>query len=385
MPRLLLLFALCNFVIGTGAFGLTGILSEVATALDSSVGAVGQTMTAYAFATALLAPFLMVATGRWSRRSAMLLALGLFAAGTLVSALAVNLGMLLVGRVLMGAGALFTPVAAGVAVALVPPEKRGKALSLTFLGMSLSYVFGLPFGAWLGIGFGWRWPMLIVTVLAVGVCVLVARLVPRDIQAPGASFQGLGTLLRQREVLLTLLLTLCYFVSIFVVFSYIGPVQLALNPLSPNELTFTLMLFGVAGVLGTISGGWASDLFGPQRTLVVQLSVLGTMMLLVPLTQGIYWFTVAVFMVWGVCGFGMMTPQQARLAQFDPPRAPLLLSINTSMLYFGTALGAAIGGAGSPWLGFAKLSWLGVVFAGIGLLSLLVQRPTLPPIRRQNP
>ena len=32
-----------------------------------------------------------------------------------------------------------------------------------------------------------------------------------------------------------------------------------------------------------------------------------------------------------------------------------------------------IGGAGSPWLGFAKLSWLGMVFAAAGLLLLLVQ------------
>jgi DHA1 family inner membrane transport protein len=49
----------------------------------------------------------------------------------------------------------------------------------------------------------------------------------------------------------------------------------------------------------------------------------------------------------------------------------LLLSLNTSMLYFGTALGAAVGGLGSPVLGFDHLPWLGAVFAGLGLLVLL--------------
>ena len=64
----------------------------------------------------------------------------------------------------------------------------------------------------------------------------------------------------------------------------------------------------------------------------------------VPLTQGHYALLVAVFMTWGTAGFGMMTPQQSRLAALAPPQAPILLSLNSSMLYFGTALGAAIGG-----------------------------------------
>jgi DHA1 family inner membrane transport protein len=57
----------------------------------------------------------------------------------------------------------------------------------------------------------------------------------------------------------------------------------------------------------------------------------------------------------------------------------MLLSLNTSMLYFGTALGAAVGGAGSPWLGFARLPWLGAVFAALGLLILLTSPSPLPP------
>ena len=54
LPGLLYLFALCNLVLGTGAFGLGGILEQVAADLKQPVQAVGQNMTAYAFATALL-------------------------------------------------------------------------------------------------------------------------------------------------------------------------------------------------------------------------------------------------------------------------------------------------------------------------------------------
>jgi MFS transporter, DHA1 family, inner membrane transport protein len=97
-------------------------------------------------------------------------------------------------------------------------------------------------------------------------------------------------------------------------------------------------------------------------------------MVLVPLTVGHYALTLAVFLAWGVAGFGMMAPQQARLAVAAAAQAPLALSLNTSMLYGGTALGAAIGGAASAMLGFDRLAWAGVPFALAGLVTLVIGR-----------
>lgn len=369
MPPLLYLLAACNLVIGTGAFSLAGILQPVAQSLQVSVGAAGQSMTVYAIASALLAPMLLMGTGRWQRRSALQLALVLFAGGLLVCAWAPDLQTLLLGRVLMGVGAVFTPIAASIAVAIVEPALRGKALSVTFLGMSLSYVIGLPLGAWLGLRFGWRMPTLAIAICALLMLALVSHRMPRHVDAPGATFNGLGEVLRQGEVLRSLGLTLLYFSAIFTVFSYSGPVLQALNPMSPEMLSLTLMFFGLAGVTGTLTGGWANDRFGAMRTLRCQLAVLSLMMLLVPLTAGSYLAMVAVFMAWGTAGFGMMAPTQARLAGVSMRQAPVLFSLNTSMLYFGTALGAALGGAASASLGFARLSWVGLCFALLGGLT----------------
>jgi DHA1 family inner membrane transport protein len=86
-----------------------------------------------------------------------------------------------------------------------------------------------------------------------------------------------------------------------------------------------------------------------------------------PLTQGHWGLVTAVLSLWGAASFGMMAPQQSRLAALAPREAPLLLSINTSMIYVGTAIGAAVGGAASVSIGFAKLPWVGlgaVVLAG---------------------
>lgn len=383
LPPVLWLFALCNFVIGTGAFGMTGYLGPLADDLGVSVSAAGQTMTAYALANALLAPWVMAGTGRWPRRQVMLLALGVFAAGTALSAAAPALGWLLAGRVLMGVGAVFTPVAAGVAVALVAPQRRGKALARTFLGMSLSYVLGVPFGAWLGLAHGWPWPLWAVTAASVLMLWLVWRQVPAHIGTPGNGFAGLGGLLRQREVWLTLLFTLLYFTSIFTVSAYMGPVQLALNPLSPSALTATLMVLGLAGVAGTLIGGWAADRHGPRRTLRWQIGCMAVALALAPWTAGHHALTVLAFSAVTVCGFGMMTPQQSRLAECAFAQAPMLLSLNASMVYIGTAAGAAVGGAAIPWLGFAHLSWIGAAFAALGALTLLPRFRHPPPTTKQ--
>lgn len=375
MPRLLYLLALCNLVIGTGAFVLSGILQPLSDALGSSVASTGQAMTVYALATALLAPLALVLTGRWPRRRALCFGLVVFALGNALCAIATSLGWLFAGRVLMGMGAVFTPLAAGIAVAVVEPAKRGRALSLVFLGMSMSYVIGVPLGAWLAFRFGWQWPFVLVACLSLlGVAALMVVL-PKHLSAPGASFAGLPALLRQSAVWWTLSLTLLYFMAIFIVFSYIGPVLQSLSPMSHERLSVTLVIFGLAGVAGTLIGGWANDRFGTRRTLTVQMAVLGSMMALVPFTQGQHALMVSAFVVWGIAGFGMMTPQQSRLAALAPAQAPLLFSLNTSMLYFGTALGALAGDAFSAPLGMARLAWLGVPLAALGLFTLWMTSP----------
>lgn len=377
MPPLLYLLAACNLVIGTGAFVIAGILAPVAQALHVSVPAAGQAMTAYALATAVLAPVLLMATGHWRRKHALLLALGLFTLGNLVCALAASLPVLLAGRVLMGLGALFTPIAAGIAIAAVAPQRRGAALSLVFLGMSLSYAIGVPLGAWLGLKYGWAFPVGAVAAVSALAMAVVAWRVPAGVDSPGARFAGLGALLARAEVAWALGLTLLYFVAIFVVFSYIGPVLQALRPMAPETFSLVLALFGLSGAVGTVVGGWANDRFGWHRTLVVQLSALATCMALLPLAAGQLAAMVGLLLAWGVAGFGMMTPQQSRLAALAPAQAPLLMSLNSSMLYVGTAIGAAVGGALAGRMGFGLLPWVGVPFALAGLASLWISRPPI--------
>jgi MFS transporter, DHA1 family, inner membrane transport protein len=75
-----------------------------------------------------------------------------------------------------------------------------------------------------------------------------------------------------------------------------------------------------------------------------------------------------------------MAPQQSRLAALAPAQAPLLLSLNTSMLYLGTAAGAIVGGALASGLGFERLAWAGVPFVAAGLALLWFSHTSRPSV-----
>ncbi len=380
MPTsLIALFSLANLVIGTGAFIISGILPAAAQGLGVGVPAAAQAMTVYALAAALLAPVLLVATGRWPRRRVLVGAMALFTAGSALCAVAPGLLMLLAGRVLMGSGAMFLAAAAGIVVALVAPQQRGKALAVVFMGMSMSYMTGLPLGTWLAETQGWRAPLWLVTACAGVATLALWRLVPGGVQAPGASLQGIGVVLRQGPVMISLAITGLYFAAVFTVFSFIVLVLRALTPLSAGELSLTLMLFGTAGLVGTLLGGYCTDRFGSRAALTTMLTLLASTMLVLPLTSGRPLLMTVVLLLWGAAGFGMMAPQQSRLATLAPAHGALLLSLNSSMLYLGMAVGAALGGLAAPWLGYARLSWVSaaLVFIALGLLALERRAPRL--------
>ena len=374
MPPLLYLLALGNLVVGSSAFVITGLIGLIAQGLGASLPAVGLAVTAYALSTAFLSPLVVVATGGWTRRWALVFALVLFTAGNAICAAATSLPWLYAGRWLLGLGSMFTPIAAGVALALVAPALQGRALSTTFIGMSLSYVIGVPLGTWIGLNHGWQAALWVMTAATALMALLAAWQVPAALQAPGLRLAGLGAALRQWRVMSVLMITGLYFTAVFIVFSYIAPVLSALVPGSEDRLSLTLMVFGLSGVAGTIIGGWGTDRLGPRRTLQVLMLTLAATMIVLPLTRGSYAWMLAALVAWGTSGFGMMAPQQARLARMAPTQAPLLISMNTSMLYIGMALGAAVGGPAAAQWGFAWLPWVAAPFALSGWIVLMIER-----------
>ncbi|WP_229191080.1 hypothetical protein [Bradyrhizobium brasilense] len=69
---------------------------------------------------------------------------------------------------------------------------------------------------------------------------------------------------------------------------------------------------------------------------------------------------------------GLITAQQARLVALAPALAPISLSMNSSAIYLGSAMGAAAGAVVVAFGAMDRLGWVAAGFALAALLSVLL-------------
>jgi EmrB/QacA subfamily drug resistance transporter len=94
---------------------------------------------------------------RFTTRSLFLTAMGLFAAGTLICAIAPNFGILMVGRVVQASGAgIIMPLMQTILFLIYPVEKRGSAMGMFGLVISFAPAIGPTLSGWLVDQFPWR-------------------------------------------------------------------------------------------------------------------------------------------------------------------------------------------------------------------------------------
>jgi EmrB/QacA subfamily drug resistance transporter len=133
---------------------------------------------------------------RVSLRRLFAFALLVYAAGSLVCALAPNLPVLVLGRIGTGVGAAAIPVLSIIAVTrLLPADRRGTGIGVVSAAAGVGTAAGPALGGGIGQLFGW--PALFWLMLAVALVLLPAawRVLPDDLPAGASRFDLLGGIL----------------------------------------------------------------------------------------------------------------------------------------------------------------------------------------------
>jgi predicted MFS family arabinose efflux permease len=355
-PRLWALAA-GNFAVGTGALVVAGLLPLMARDLATSVGAMGQTLTAFALAVAIGGPLLAGLTSQVDRRLLLMIALAVFALGNVACAMAGSYETLMAARVLTGIGAsMFTPHATGAAALMVTPQARGRAISLVFIGFTASTVAGIPLGTYLGDWLGWR-----TTLLAIAACALAALLgvgwrLPAGLKGIALDTQAWRAVFTSKVIVLTLAVTVVQALGQFIAFTYLAAYFEQAGAATAGLAGLFFALYGIAGIAGNVLGGWWIDTIGPAR--VVERMLVGSalgMALLSLAGLGVAAAATAM-LVWGFGAFAINGAQQPRMIALAPRYATATLPLNSSSIYIGQAMGALLGagliaGPGYVWLG----------------------------------
>ncbi|MDT5028661.1 MAG: hypothetical protein QOE61_5087, partial [Micromonosporaceae bacterium] len=147
-------------------------MSTIAHDLNASTGNISWVLTAYLLAASVLTPILGRLGDMVGKRRVLIGVLAVLGVGTLLAALAPNLAVLIVARVLQGAAGAILPLSIGIVRDELPREKVGVTVGL------LSAIFGV--GAGVGIvaagpiveHLSWHWlfwlPLVLVVIALLG-------------------------------------------------------------------------------------------------------------------------------------------------------------------------------------------------------------------------
>ncbi|MBO0783903.1 MAG: MFS transporter, partial [Ktedonobacteraceae bacterium] len=331
-------------------------------------------VTAFSLTYGLGAPLLAALTGRWSPSRVLICALGAFCLANLGSALAPTFVFLLLTRVVAGCcAALYAPLAYTIGTQLAPASKRGQALALVVLGLTVATVFGAPLGTWVGDHFGWRLSFGLIVGLAGVACValLVWRL-PEAAAPVVLSLPARLAPITKPHLVLALLPSLLWNLGTYTIYTYIA--LLLEQTLRVTQISGLLIVFGAGVVLGNWSGGILSDRLGPMRLLLLALPILVLIEGLLSLAMTTLIGSILLVGIWGCVAALPFVPQQRRLLSLAPVHTNLILALNNSAFYLGIAGGAGLGGIVLHAASARLLGWMGASCALLALLMLLLSR-----------
>jgi len=153
-------------------------LPHIAGSLGASTNQGTWVLTSYLVANAIVLPIGAWASSLIGRRNFFLICITIFSIASFLCGAAPSLPMLLVFRVIQGAGGGgMQPMAQAIMADSFEPQKRGQAFALYGLVAVLAPSIGPTLGGWITDNFSWRWIFFINIPVGVLAFVLVTRLV----------------------------------------------------------------------------------------------------------------------------------------------------------------------------------------------------------------
>ncbi|PNK62777.1 MULTISPECIES: MFS transporter [Pantoea] len=373
------------FAMAFGVFGLitaeflpVSLLTPIAASLQVSEGQAGQTVTVTALVALLTSLVVGSVTRRLDRRVVMLAFTLLLVASALLVALASNLTLILLARVLLGmAIGGFWTLSTAITMRLVPSDQVPRALSIVFSGISLATIIAAPLGSYLGGLIGWR--NIFMLTAGLGVLALIWQSFTLPAMPPENKARGGGVLDLLRSGLMRwgMLAVIMMFTGHFAFFTYLRPFLESSAQLNLNQLSLVLLAFGVANFFGTSLAGYLVTRSVSLTLSAMALVMSATALLLVSFVD-VSWLVAAGVALWGLAFGSMPTGWSTWISRAVPDDAESGGGLLVATIQLAITAGAAAGG----WM--FDLQGAGGVFLASGVLMLLASLTIFTRVRHHG-
>lgn len=352
------------FVFNTSEFIPIGLLSDIAADFCITEARAGMLISVYAWVVMLLSLPLMLLVSKMEMKRLVVGVVGLFFVCQVLSGLSVGYDMLMASRIGVACShSVFWAIVSPMAVRLVDERHRAVALGMIVTGTSVAMIFGLPLGRIIGLHIGWRMTFMSVGAFAFATMVYLMVMLPKMPSRGGFGVHNLPMLLRNPLLVGLYVLSFAVAASYYMGYSYIEPFLMQVAGLRDSLVTVSLMVFGGAGILGSIAFSKYYER-NPYRFFSVVLAVIASCLLLMfPLSSG-FLSVVALCIFWGMAVTAFNVAMQAEIIHYSPQAATSVsMAIFSGIFNLGIGCGTLAGGVVCTYSSIAYVGFAGGIVA----------------------
>jgi predicted MFS family arabinose efflux permease len=364
-----------SFALGTSEFIMVGVLPNIARDLNVPLTTVGNLVSIFAAAYAVCTPLGAALSARFQRFRIYMVLIGIFLAGNILCAFAVNYVMLLVARIVI---AVVSGTLVAISMTFAPdvtqPQYRTRFVSWVFSGFSIASIVGVPIGTAIAGSLGWRAAFHAIDVMIVAlVIVMVVKLPHHSSQRQiRVGFFSQFLLFFDPRILAGLTCVLCASAASYVFYTYLTPIITGFGHVPPRFVGFALIVFGIACLASNLTSGRLANRGSGKGTepLARCLPVFLVQAVCLASLVGIFRvapLTLVMLVALGFLMYLMNSPSQILFldvaAASHPGSVNLASSLNSMSFNIGIAVGAAVGGLVTDGLGMGWLGPFGAIFS----------------------
>jgi predicted MFS family arabinose efflux permease len=301
----------------------------------------------------------------------MIAVISLFLASNVVSAFAPPFWLLLVFRIMPAfLHPVFFSAAIGAVIKSAKPSEQHKLMGIVIGGIAVSQVSIIPFASYMASIYGWQISFVIQAIISAIAIAGIAYFIPDMPVKEKRSYGSQLVILKNPKFLISVALNVFMIAAWFSSYSYFADYLGKAKLMSPQQVSYMLLLFGVTGVLAN----WlAGRLLAKNVPLTTAFFLTGTILLPVILSHSgsNFYVQIAVVAFWGIMYGPTFLTAIAYMIQAAPDAPEFANSLQASFGNLGVSMGTAIGGWFIATKGITDLPWVGAAFGVLAILMII--------------